>query len=148
MKKYVLVSIIALVSISIFTAASCKNKKHNAVVIDSSLYEALNDTFISEQALLKTESTSWNLAKSQAFNKKLLPAVSAGREFNNILSNWKSGQPIPAALHDAITGITAALQQISVDMPDGTTKSKILSNLANAESIILTALDLTLAVKG
>jgi len=131
-----------------FTISACANPKHTAVVVDSSLYEVLNDTFTVEQALLKANNPSWDLAKSQAFNKKLLPAVDAGRQFNTILANWKTGEPIPAQLHDAITGITQALRQVSTDLPDSPTKTKIVSNLANAESIVLTALDLVLTLKG
>src|SRR4029077_21105137 len=92
----------------LFSISACAHPKHTAVVVDSSLYEVLNDTFITEQALLSSGAAGWNLKKSQAFNKKLLPAVDAGRQFNTILSNWKTGDPIPAQLHDAIEGITSA----------------------------------------
>lgn len=134
--------------VSVFFLASCANPKHTAVVADNTLYEVLNDTFNIEQALLKSNTPQWTLQRSQAFNKQLLPAIQAGRQFNIILKNWKSGQPIPVELHDAITGITEALKQITLELPDGSTKTKILSNLANAESIVLTALDLVLALKG
>jgi len=139
-----------LISFFLFVALAtgCAHPRHTAVVVDSSLYEVLNDTFITEQALLHSNTPAWTLAKSQAFNKKLLPAVDAGRQFNVILSNWKAGTPIPTQLHNAIDGITQALKQVTSDLPEGTTKTKILSNLASAESIILTALDLTLSLKG
>ena len=134
--------------ILLLSAAGCAHPKHTAVVLDSTLYEILNDTFVTEQALLKAGTTSWDLTKSQAFNKKLLPAVDAGRQFNVILSNWKTGDPIPVQLSNAITGITDALKQISTDFPDGTMKAHILSDLAIAESAILTALNLILQLKG
>ncbi len=137
-----------LLLVIIFTLSACAHPKHTAVVVDSSLYEVLNDTFTTEQAFLRTNSSTWTLEKSQTFNKKLLPAIAAGRQFNTILSNWKTGQPLPAELHDAIVGITDALKQVGTDLPDGTTRTKILGNLANAESIILSAVDLVLSLKG
>lgn len=130
------------------TTACSATSKHTAVVIDSSLYEVLNNTFTIEQALLRTNSGSWTLEQSQKFNKNLLPAVEAGRSFNSILVNWKSGDPIPKQLHDAIVGISEALKQISVNLPDGDVKVKILSSLASAQSIILTSLDIVLTLKG
>jgi hypothetical protein len=142
-------SLILILALSISTISSgCAKPKHTAVVVDSSLFEILNDTFAAEQALLRTGDPRWTTERSQEFNKKLLPAVDAGRQFNTILSNWKSGDPIPAQLHDAIDGITAALKQISTDLPPGTTRDKIISNLATAESIILNALNLVLTLKG
>lgn len=137
-----------LILILAFTISACAHPRHTAVVLDNSLYEVLNDTFTTEQTLLRANTPGWTLQKSQDFNKKLLPAVDAGRQFNTILSNWKVGEPIPTQLHDAITGITDALKQISTDLPSGNLKEKIISNLANAESIILTALNLVLTLKG
>ena len=132
----------------ILLSTACANPKHTAVVVDSALYETLNGVFNTEQALLSANTPQWTLEKSQAFNKKLLPAVAAGRSFNTLLANWKTGDPIPAQLHDGITGIIEALKQVTTDMPDGTTKTKILTNLASAQSIILTALNLILTLKG
>lgn len=137
-----------LLTLLILLSAGCASAKHTAVVVDSSLYEVLNDTFNAEQILLKANTPSWTLSKSQSFNKKLLPVIAAGREFNTILKNWKTGDPIPVQLHDAIINITEALKQVTAEMPDGATKTKILANLANAESIVLNALDLVLSLKG
>lgn len=137
-----------LLTLLILLSAGCASAKHTAVVVDSSLYEVLNDTFNAEQALLRSNVPQWTLAKSQSFNKKLLPVIAAGREFNTILKNWKTGDPIPVQLHDAIINITEALKQVTAEMPDGATKTKILANLANAESIVLNALDLVLSLKG
>jgi hypothetical protein len=140
---------ILIITFAISTiAASCNNPKHTAVVADSSLYEALNSTFVAEQAYFHSNPQSWNQTQSQGFNRKLLPAVDAGRQFNKILSNWQTGQPIPEELSLAITGITEALNQISTDFPDSATKTKILGYLATAESVILTALNVILQLKG
>lgn len=138
----------SLLTFSFIISCANKNLKHTTVVVDSSLYEVLNDTFVAEQSLLSLNTPAWTKEKSQAFNKSLLPAVAAGKAFNTILANWKSGEPLPVELHAAIAGISSALKSISTDMPEGTTKAKILSSLATAESIILSALDVILTLKG
>lgn len=131
-----------------FTVSACANPKHTVVVLDNSLYEVLNDVFVTEQTLLRANAPGWDTRKSEDFNRRLLPAVNAGRQLNTLLSNWKAGDPIPQQIHDAITGITEALRQVSTDLPAGNLREKIVSDLANAEAIVLNILNLVLTMKG
>lgn len=150
--KWILAAIL-----SIF-AVGCAHPRHTAVTIDAGLYTVLNAVHEGEQRALCGQPScagvvarvtdGWTDAKSQNFNKQLLPAVESGREFNTVLATWNQNQPVPARVHDLITGLTASLATVTSDFPDGTTKTAILANLAKAQSIALTALDLVLTVKG
>ena len=147
-----------LLLLALIWLPGCASARHTAVVVDSSLYEALNDAHSLEQQTLcgvpscanvaARVTPSWTDAKSQAFNRALLPAVEGGKQFNLLLSAWKPGQPMPQGIHDLITGIASSLTQVAKDFPEGTTKSKVLADIATAQSAALTALDLYLAVKG
>lgn len=147
-----------LIIVALISTVGCASARHTAVVADATLYEALNDAHALEQTTLcgvpscanvaARVTPGWTDAKSQAFNKALLPAVDGGRQFNALLATWKPGQPMPAQIHDLITGMTAALTQVATDFPDGTTKTKVLTDIAQAQSVALTALDVYLSVKG
>lgn len=131
-------------------ASGCAHPRHAAVVADTALFEVLNDIHTWEQTQLcgqpscagvTTIPSEWTEAKSQDFNKKLLPAVSAGREFNNLLGDWAPGTPMPAGLSNLIASLSASLTQVTSDFPEGTTKEKILAGIARAQGIILSTLD-------
>lgn len=131
--------------------SSCAHPRHTAVIADVALYESLNGLHAVEQSALCglpscAESSrvefvpGWTLAKSQAFNQKLLPAVQAGRQFNILLRDWKPGTPMPAGLSAIIVSLSQALTAVTQDFPDGTTRAKILASIASAQQIILDAI--------
>lgn len=138
---------------------ACAHPRHTAVVADTALYEVLNDVHQGEQVALCGKPScagaaaaptvpGWTLEKSRAFNQKLLPAVEAGRQFNQALANWKAGQTMPDNIRQIIAALSAALQAVTADFPDGGTKSLILANIGKAQAIVLSALDIVLAAKG
>lgn len=152
MKRLMLVVLLAC------TVACNGSLRHTAVSVDTSLYEALNNAHILEQQALCGQSTcantlarvtqGWTDAKSQTFNKALLPAVEGGRQFNALLAAWKPGTPMPREIHDLITSLSYALTQVAGDFPEGSTKTAVIADIAKAQSAALSALDLYLAVKG
>lgn len=144
----------------VLAAPACAGKaRHTAVVADSALYEVLNSVHQAEQTALCGQPScagvptaptvpGWTEAKSQAFNKKLLPAVEGGRQFNRILATVKAGDPLPDAAKAVIQSVSDALAAVTSDFPDGTTKTALLANIGKAQSLILAALQAVLSVKG
>jgi hypothetical protein len=154
--------VVALVAIVLtcsgFSGCSASSR-HIAVVADQSAYESLNDTHALEQTALcglpscagstvVEHTPGWTLAKSQAFNTKLLPAVRGGQQFNELLAGWKPGTPVPVAITDAVTSIGNALGAVVADFPPGETRTTILANLGSAQAFILNAFNIVLTVKG
>lgn len=148
-----------LVLVIVFASGCSASTRHLAVVADQTAYEALNDTHALEQTALcglpscagstvVEHQKGWTLAKSQAFNTKLLPAVRGGQQFNILLAAWKPGTPVPAAITEAVTSIGSALGAVAQDFPPGTTRDAILANLGSAQAIFLNAFNLVLIVKG
>jgi hypothetical protein len=134
---------------------ACAHARHTAVVVDVALYESLASLHAAEQTALcglpscagSTQEQfvrGWTLAKSQAFNAKLLPAVEGGRQFNRMLSEWQPGTPMPAGLSPIIVSLSASLTAVTEDFPDGTTKTAVLANIGAAQAMILNALSLAL----
>lgn len=151
--------LIGLMAVAVLWLPGCAKARHVAVVVDAALYEALNDVHSAEQTVLCGEpscagvpnrvTAQWTDAKSQGFNQKLLPAVSAGRQFNTVLGNWEPGTPVPEELHDIITGLSSSLAVVVQDLPGNSPqKARLVENIAKAQSIALTVLDLVLTVKG
>lgn len=133
--------------------------RHIAVVADRGIYETLNDIHAEEQAALcglpscaassKVEALSgWTLAKSQSFNKKLLPAVEGGRQYNRLLASWKPGTPVPDGVTALIGGLGDALTIIVAEFPAGTSRDKIAKEVVQAQQVILNAFQIIIAVKG
>lgn len=157
MKKF---GILWVLFVLILSAPACSNStRHVAVVVDTGLYEVLADTHAIEQQALcglpscatssKVEALpGWTKAKSQQFNKDLLPAVEAGRQFNRLLATWKPGDPLPRQVVDTVNGLASALTAITTDFPDGSTKTQILGDIAKAQSIIINAFSVYLTLKG
>jgi len=150
---------VILIAAALAASVACAHPRHAAVIGDAALYEALADVHAIEQRALCGQSScagvavapavpGWTLEKSQAFNAKLLPAVEAGRQFNQVLATWQPGQPAPAQLHTEITAIGDALQTVAASFPDGVTKQQLISKIATAQAIVLQALDIFLSVKG
>ena len=148
-----------VVALTALLAGCSASTRHLAVVADQTAYESLNDTHALEQTALcgrpscagstvVEAQTGWTLAKSQAFNQKLLPAVRGGQQFNALLAAWQPGTPVPVAITEAVTSIGNALGAVTKDFPPGTTRDKILANLGSAQAIILNAFNLVLIVKG
>ncbi len=79
---------------------------------------------------------------------KPVAAVEAGRQYNQLLASWKSGQPVPQQVVAAVQGIGAALSAVTADFPAGTTRTTILADLATAQGIFITTFEIVLAVKG
>lgn len=146
----------ALLAVFFFTA--CAHPKHVAVVADTALYEALSDIHQLEQRALcgrpscagipEVPISGWSHDESVAFNKTLLPAVDAGLEFNEILATWTPGQPAPERLRATMLAISGALQRILADFPAGTTRDGILAAIAQAERIIIDALNAYIEMRG
>lgn len=142
----------------VVVVVGCAHPRHVAVVADVALYEALSDAHQIEQRALCGQPScagvpsspipGWSEAKSQAFNRQLLPAVDGGRQFNRLLAAWKPGTPAPAQLQGLITGLAQSLSSITSDFPDGTTKAAILSDISRAQTLLLDALATWIAVKG
>jgi len=148
-----------LVFCAVFLFAYCAKPRHTAVVTDVALYEVLNDLHgVEQMALCGQQSCAgspvveflpgWTLAKSQAFNTKLLPAIDGGMGFNDLLETWTPGTPIPAGLPPIITSLADSLTAVTQDFPDGTTKTAMLGYIGKAQSLILTALSIVLAMGG
>jgi hypothetical protein len=146
--------------LSLVLIAGCSaSTRHLAVVADQTAYESLNDTHVLEQTALcglpscagsvvVEHQKGWTLAKSQAFNTKLLPAVRGGQQFNVLLAAWKPGTPVPTAITEAVTSIGTALAAVAKDFPPSPTRDQILANLGSAQAIILNAFNIVLLVKG
>jgi hypothetical protein len=141
------------------TVACSASTRHLAVVADQTAFEALNDTHTFEQTALcglpscagspvVEHEKGWTLAKSQAFNTKLLPAVRAGQQFNQLLAGWKPGTPVPQAITAAVSSIGDALGAVVKDFPPGSTRTTILASLGTAQALVLNAFNLVLVVKG
>lgn len=141
------------------TAACGGGARHVAVVADQTAYETFSDLHALEQTALcglpscaasaaVEHEQGWTLAKSQAFNGKLLPGVRAGQQFNQLLAGWKPGTPVPQAVTDGVGALGAALAAVVADFPPGTTKDKILANIGRAQGLFLNAFQIILAVKG
>jgi hypothetical protein len=77
-----------------------------------------------------------------------LPAAEAGRQFNDLLSKWRPGTPVPQAVNDAVMSLGQSLTEVVKDFPPGAVKDAILANISVAQSVILTAFNIVLAVKG
>lgn len=155
----VLPLVVVLASCSGLSSGCSASTRHVAVVADQTAYEALNDTHALEQTALcglpscagssvVEHTPGWTLAKSQAFNQKLLPAVRGGQQFNALLAAWTPGTPVPAAITEAVTGIGNALGAVAKDFPPSPTRDQILAHLGSAQAIILNAFNLVLVVKG
>jgi hypothetical protein len=142
------------------TLSACSaSARHVAVVADQTIFEVLNDIHAGEQTALcglpscatstKVETLAgWTLAKSQAFNKKLLPATEAGRQYNTLLANWTPGTPVPQEITALVSSLGQSLTAVVADFPAGSTKDTILKNISTAQGIVLSAFNLVLAVKG
>jgi hypothetical protein len=137
------------------TASACANKRHAAVVVDVALYQGLADLHAAEQTALCGQVScadtpreefvkGWTLAKSQDFNRKLLPAVEAGRQFNKVLAAWQPGAPMPQGLSIVIVSVGDALAEVTKDFPEGTTKTAVLAQIGQVQGMILNALNLYL----
>ncbi len=148
-----------VIVVGIYAQACGATARHTAVVASGTAYEALADIHAYEQQALcgqpscagnsRVEAVpGWTAAKSQAFNQKLLPAVEAGRQYNQLLASWKSGQPVPQQVVAAVQGIGAALSAVTADFPAGTTRTTILADLATAQGIFISTFEIVLAVKG
>jgi hypothetical protein len=143
------VTIVALVAALTVTACSARGY-HIAVVADTALYEVLNDVFHAEQMALCGQPVcaglnpmppptvpGWDLTRSQAFNKQLLPAVTAGNQFNQILEKWQPGKMPPMELFQLTMDINRSLAVILVAMPEGPQKAAIVERLNRAQSSVL-----------
>jgi hypothetical protein len=149
-----------LILILAFTFAGCSaSTRHIAVAADRSIFEVLNDIHSGEQMALcglsscagssKVETVpGWTLAKSQAFNQKLLPAVDAGRQFNSVLATWQPGTPTPPQIVTLINSLGQSLTAIVADFPAGSTRTTIVQDIQIAQSAALAAFQIVLTVKG
>lgn len=143
--KTLLIGVLLTLTVGI---AGCAGKaRHTAVVADTALYEALNDIHTAEQAALDIHLPGWTLEKSQAFNKKLLPAVEGGRQFNAALKTWKPGTPLPDAVKTEIGAIGDALTAVLADFPVSPQRDRLLDDVAKANLIALNTLRLVLEVQ-
>lgn len=140
------------------TMTACAKPRHSAIVVDTALAEALSTVHATEQRMLcglpSCAGSSvveyvpgWTAVKSRAFNQRLLPAVEAGRQFNVVLAGWDPSQPAPAVLHQVIPALSSSVAAVLADMPDGTTKTEILTHLAQAQRLVLDVLDLALEAR-
>jgi hypothetical protein len=142
------------------TLSACgASARHIAVVADQTIYEAVADIHSGEQAALcglpscatstKVEVLpGWTLAKSQAFNKKLLVGEDAARELNSIVSGWTPGASVPTTVTTLIGHLADSLTNVLADFPNGSTKTKMLADIRIAQSIVLNAFNIILIVKG
>lgn len=155
---------LALLVVLLTSVGCAPATQHVLVVLDQSLYETLTGVFQLEQTalcgkpdcyevqpqggtLLATPVPGWSLEKSRAFNRALLPAVEAGRQFNAVLAAWQPSTPLPPQVHTLIQAIATALLQVTADFPDGTTKTQILAKVSRAQTIILQVVDMILSVR-
>jgi hypothetical protein len=145
--------------VCLLLAACSASTKHVAVVADTALYETLNTIHQAEQTALcglpscadvanPPTVPGWTLAKSQAFNRALLPAVAAGQEFNTILSTWQVGTPLPDRARALVASLPQALNRIVQDFPEGEARERIVIAIGKAQAIVLQVLNVVLAVKG
>lgn len=149
-----------LVGLILFGASACAHApKHTAVVGDTALFEILSGVHSTEQVALCGQPScagvtasptvpGWTLAKSQDFNRKFLPAVEGGRQFNLILGRWDPTQPAPPELRALIHSLGDALAAVTADFPDGNVKGQILANIGKGEQIVLNIVDLVVLAKG
>lgn len=155
--RHSLFAVVAVV-LALVGSACAASTRHVLVVTDIGLYEALSDVHVAEQMTLCGQPScanvtarvtpTWTDAQSQAFNQKLLPAVTTGQQFNVILSQWQPGQPMPLELHELIAATTRSLTEIITAFPEGATKTRILSQIGRVQSIVLAAVDAIVSVKG
>lgn len=148
-----------LVIFALLVSTGCAARtKHAIVVTDTALYEILNNVHEIEQNMLcgapscagiaTRLSPGWTDAKSQDFNKKLLPAVEVGRQLNQVLAQWDPKAAPPDKIHDLVTSLTESLKVVVSDFPEGTMKSALLSGIARAQNVALYILDAVLLLKG
>ncbi len=138
--------------------SACAHPRHVAVLADTALYETISDLHTTEQTLLcgqpscagvlERVTPTWTDDKSKEFNRRLLPAVAGGREFNAVLASWQPGQPMPTLLHQLVGSLGTALTTVAASFPEGTTKTQILADIAKAQAIVLSALDLLMSSGG
>jgi len=159
-KALSLLYLAAFLTVCSCVAFGCGAKQlHTAVVADQTLFTLLSSVHAGEQTVLCGQSScanvtarpsgaAWTDAKSQAFNVKFLPAVEAGRQYNLVLSKIKPGNPLPQEATDLINGLADSLKAIADDYPDGSSKSKILAEIGQAQSIVLKAVAVILTIKG
>src|SRR6185503_788482 len=134
------------------------SKRHLAVLADTALYEAMSNIHATEQIALCGQPScagvavrvtpTWTDEKSQDFNRRLLPGIAAGREFNSVLASWTPGQPMPVMLRNLVASLSSSLAAVVASFPDGATKADVLAHIAKAQSIVLSALDLLLSIGG
>jgi hypothetical protein len=137
----------ALLVVVLGLGAGCAHPYHTATVADSAIYEVISDIHATEQVALCGKPTcagvppqpidGWSVAKSEAFNKKLLPAAEAGRQLTIALLNWKPGRMLPVEIAQLIESVSEALTNVAYDFPDGSTKAKVLADLARVQQIVL-----------
>lgn len=146
-----------LLLVALVTLSGCAHPRHVAVTVDASLYETVSDIHAAEQRALCGQPScagvataptvpGWTEAKSQAFNRALLPAATAGQNLNRALAAWTPGQPLPSEIQSLITSIGAALTNVTQTFPDGEAKAGILKNIAIVQQMALDTLANVLAV--
>ncbi len=155
MRRRILSVVVLCAVIGSGCAASAR---HTAVLADTALYEALNNIHVTEQIALCGQAScagvalrvtpTWTDEKSQDFNRRLLPGIAAGREFNAVLASWVPGQPMPTMLRNLVVSLSSSLSAVVASFPEGSTKSTILADIAKGQSIVLSALDLLLSIGG
>lgn len=143
-----------------FSGCANKSAKHSATVIDVGLYEVLNSIHETEQQALCGHPScaqfagavpavqGWTVEKSAEFNRKLLPAVTAGKEFNATLRAWKPGEPMPQQVRDLIASLSASLTTVIGEFPVSQQREQLVTYIARAQALVLSAMNILLGAQG
>lgn len=138
---------------------SCAKPRHTAVVVDVALLQVMTDIHVAEQSALcglpscagsnvEEFLGGWTRVKSIEFNKALLPAVESGKQFNEVLRNWKRGQSMPVNVAVLISSLGQALSRVTADFPASSQRESILAGIAKGQMMILQGLSIAMMIGG
>lgn len=144
-----------ILALALALSVSCAAKdKHIAVVVDVALFEAISDIHATEQTALcgfpscanrpDAPIDGWSKAKSLAFNKALLPASEAGMQLNTALADWNPDDPPPSQIRVLAQALSDALVSIADSFPPGSSRERLLLQIAQAQKVALQLLSAVL----
>ena len=95
-----------------------------------------------DNTILATPVEGWSRDKSRAFNQKLVPIKDTGSTFNQLLLTWTPGAPMPQQLRTFISQLGSLVPVLANDFPEGTTKTRILTDFNKAQQFVLQAISI------
>lgn len=137
-------SLAAFGMVTAFLSGACANAtlRHQAVIADTAIYESLAAFQDAEETLYKAKLLSPE--QHQAINVQLVKALRAGKALNSSIRAWQPGERPPVDLAQAAQAVKDTTAAIIAALPDGATKSALLTKIWTVEQAIVTVL-LTMA---